>query len=147
LFDPERKDGQNLYAATKAGYGADHGQTSDQALRVTGAKLRANKKIQEAIREVFVNVIHDLGPDAARELRLKLNDRKASDQIKAILSVVDRLSPIEETHIVKLQDQRAPSEADIAQTLARINELARKAGLSLPAPSPPIDADYRVVEP
>jgi phage terminase small subunit len=152
LFDqgetvPVDGRGLNLYAAHKAGYGNPDGSTDDRSLSVTACNLRKRPAVVAAIKEHFAVVIGgDLAPAAARELRYRLLDRSTpNDQLKAVLAIADRLAPVEQKVAVKLKDRRAPSEEVTAAVLQKIHELALRAGL--PAPPPPIDADYRVVEP
>jgi hypothetical protein len=145
LFHPDcpaKGDGQDLFAAQKAGYGKPDGSTSDATMGVIASRLRADPAIQAAIRETFAGVVHSLAPNAARELRFKLDDRKDRDQIKALQMITDRMAPVEQTLAVKV-DYRPPSEEITAQVFARIQELARRAGLP---PPPVIDAEFEVVE-
>lgn len=149
LFDedcPEKHEGQNLYAAHKAGYGNADGSSSNKALGVIGARLRSDRRVQQAIAELFGAVIHNLAPDAARELRFKLRNRKGRDQIKAIAAIADRVAPIETTTTLKIQDNRPPSIEATQRVIERIDALTRRAGLLPAQPSPVIDGEFSVVK-
>jgi hypothetical protein len=61
-----------------------------------------------------------------------------------VLAIADRLAPVEQKLAVQVEDRRAPSEEVTAAVLQKIHQLAARAGL--PAPPPPIDADYQVIE-
>jgi hypothetical protein len=137
LFDPDapaKHDGQNLFAAHRAGYGNSDGTSNDKSLGVIAARLRNDPRVQAAIGEYFRTAIHDLAPDAARELRFKILSRKGRDQIKAISLIADRVDPPASVHTLKVERSNEPATPEqIERVLDRIEELARRFGL-LPSP-------------
>ena len=74
-------------------------------------------------------------------MRNLIRNPKAKDHARAVGMILDRIAPVETTHTVKVEDNRPPSREAMERVLARIDELAVRAGVMLPA----IEADYRVV--
>jgi hypothetical protein len=150
LYDedaPIKGAGLLLYAARKAGYGNAQGTTTDQALSVIASRIVHDERVQAAIAEYSRTTIRAISPEAIRALREVIRDPKHRDHMRAISAIADRVYPIEQTHTVKVEDNRPPSIEATERVLARINELAVRAGLPpLPAPSPVIeDVDYEAV--
>jgi phage terminase small subunit len=146
LFDENcPAEASGIYAAHTAGFGTP--TSSNKVLAVIASRLRADPRIQAAIREVFGSVIHNMGPAVARELKFKIADRDGKDHVRALTAIADRLAPVEQNLTVKLQDFRPPSEEITAQVLAKIQALAARAGLPAPpTPPPPVIEDAEYVE-
>ncbi len=144
LYDeeaPAKGDGLLIYAARAAGYGT--ATSTDKALSVMANRVVHDPRTRAAIAEYSHAVVRTLPPEAVKALKEVIRNPKHRDHMRAINAVIDRVDPVE--HVVKVQDDRPPSLAATQEVLARIAELARRAGL--PAPRPPIDAEYSVVEP
>ena len=82
-------------------------------------------------------------PEAIRALKKLIADPTHRDHMRAIAAVIDRTDPLQTMHTVKIEDTRPPSPEITQKVLARIDELARRAGL-LPSPQI-IDGECRDV--
>ena len=143
---PVKGEGLLLYAARQAGYGNAQGTSSNQTLSVIAHRIAHDPKVLSAISEYSKRMVRAISPEAVRAVREAVRDPSSKDHIKAAAMVLDRSDPI--TAIVKIEDDRAPPSIEATErVIARINELAVRAGLPpLPAPSPVIDGvDYEVV--
>jgi hypothetical protein len=144
LYDeqaPMKGDGLLIYAARKAGYGNKEGTTTNLALGVIGSRLVQYESVHDAIAEYSRNLVRVISPEAVRAVRNLIRNPKAKDHARAVGMILDRIAPVETMHTVKVEDNRAPSREAMERVLARIDELAVRAGVMLPA----IEADYRVV--
>jgi phage terminase small subunit len=144
LYDeqaPMKGDGLLIYAARKAGYGNKEGTTTNLALGVIGSRLVQYESVHDAIAEYSRNLVRVISPEAVRAVRNLIRNPKAKDHARAVGMILDRIAPVETMHTVKVEDNRPPSREAMERVLARIDELAVRAGVMLPA----IEADYRVV--
>jgi phage terminase small subunit len=144
LYDeqaPMKGDGLLIYAARKAGYGNKEGTTTNESLGVIGARLVQDESVHDAIAEYSRNLVRVISPEAVRAVRNLIRNPKAKDHARAVGMILDRIAPVETTHTLKVEDNRPPSREAMERVLARIDELAVRAGVMLPA----IKADYRVV--
>ena len=144
LYDeeaPMKGDGLLIYAARKAGYGNKEGTTTNEAFGAIGGRLVQSERVHEAIAEYSRNLVRVISPEAVRAVRNLIRNPKAKDHARAVGMILDRIAPLETTHTVKVEDNRPPSREAMERVLARIDELAVRAGVMLPA----IEADYRVV--
>ena len=144
LYDeqaPMKGDGLLIYAAKKAGYGNKEGTSTNEALGVIGARLVQDESVHDAIAEYSRNLVRVISPEAVRAVRNLIRNPKAKDHAHAVGMILDRIAPVETTHTVKVEDNRPPSREAMERVLARIDELAVRAGVMLPA----IEADYRVI--
>jgi hypothetical protein len=142
---PMKGKGLLIWAAARAGYGTP--TSSNQSLSVIAARLVSDDRIRAAIVEFSRSVVRAISPDAVRAVRDLIKNPKARDHARALAMVLDRTDPIETTHNVKIDDRRPPSIEVTDKVIARIAELARRAGApGLPPPAPVIDADFQVVE-
>jgi hypothetical protein len=144
LFDddaPRKGDGLLAFAAQRAGYGTP--TSSHRSLCVIAGRIVHDDQVQEAIAEHSHRVMRTIPPEAIRALKDLIRDPKHRDHMKAIAAVIDRTDPLQTLHTVKVEDLRPPTPEAIERVLARIDELARRAGLSLP---PPIDGEFVVVD-
>lgn len=136
---PEKGDGLYVFAAREAGYGNAERTTTNKAFGVIAARLKQDPHVREAIDEYARVALRTLSPEAVAALKQLLRDPKHRDHMRAIAAIADRVAPIE--HTVTVQ-HRAPAELEQAtqQVLARIHELAQRAGVP-----PTIDAEFTVV--
>jgi phage terminase small subunit len=144
LYDeqaPMKGDGLLIYAARKAGYGNKEGTTTNLALGVIGSRLVQYESVHDAIAEYSRNLVRVISPEAVRAVRNLIRNPKAKDHARAVGMILDRIAPVETMHTVKVEDNRPPSREAMERVLARIDELAVRAGVMLPA----IEADYRVI--
>jgi hypothetical protein len=148
LFDedaPRKGDGLLAFAAQRAGYGSS--TSSAKSLGVIAGRIVHDDQVQEAIAEHSHRVMRTIPPEAIRALKDLIRDSKHPQHFKAIAAVIDRTDPLQTLHTVTVQDNRPPTPEAIELVLKKINELARRAGLSLPAPIAAVDAEFVVVEP
>jgi hypothetical protein len=144
LYDeqaPMKGDGLLIYAAKKAGYGNKQGTTTNEAFGVIAARLVQDESVHDAIAEYSRNLVRVISPEAVRAVRNLIRNPKAKDHARAVGMILDRIAPLETMHTVKVEDNRPPSREAMERVLARIDELAVRAGVMLPA----IEADYRVI--
>lgn len=142
LFEAPRKDGRIIFAARAAGYGTP--ESTNKSLSVIGSRLNTSDKIQAAIIEESQRRGRALAPAAIQTLEKLLASPDHRDHARSIAMVLDRSDPLQTTHTVKVE-HKTPRElvAVTNKVLARIDELARAAGL--PSLPPTIDAEYHEV--
>ena len=131
-----------MYAARSAGYGT--ATSSNKSLSVIGGRIVHAPEVQQAIAEFSRQVLRAIPPAALRALKDLIANPKHPHHMKAIAAVIDRTDPLQTTHNV-IVDHRSERQltAATAEVIARIHELAKRAGLAqLP---PPIDAEFVVV--
>ncbi len=87
-----------------------------------------------AIAEMSRQYITTMGPVAVRALKKVLDTPSHRDFGRAIGLVIERVSPQQSTHTVKVEHDATPAFKDTAQVLARIEQLAAKFAVALPAP-------------
>jgi hypothetical protein len=138
---PRKGDGLLIYAAKTAGYGT--ATSSTKSLSVIANRIVHDERVQAAIVEHSRSVLRAVPPEAIRALKDLIRNPHARDHMRAIAAVIDRTDPLQTLHTVRVEDTRPPSPEITERVLARIDELARRAGL-LPAPQI-IDADCRDV--
>jgi len=64
-----------------------------------------------------------------RAVKNLIRDKKHKDHARAVAMVLDRIDPVETSHIVNVGDVRPPSIEATQKVLDRIEKLARRAGL------------------
>jgi hypothetical protein len=134
LYDedaPRKGEGLFIYAAQVAGYGTP--TSSKKSLGVIAGRIAHDDRVQAAIVEHSQRCLRAIPPEAIRALKDLIRDPKHKDHARGIAMVLDRADPLQTMHTVKLEDSRPPSIEATERVLARIEELARRAGL-LPAP-------------
>ena len=144
LFDddtPAKGDGLLVFAARRAGYGSP--TSSTKSLGVIAGRIVHDDDVQAAIKEHSHRVMRAIPPEAIRALKKLIADPTHRDHMRAIAAVIDRTDPLQTMHTVKIEDTRPPSPEITQKVLARIDELARRAGL-LPSPQI-IDGECRDV--
>lgn len=141
-FDAPKNDGRILFATRAAGYGTP--ESSTKSLSVIGSRLHTNAKIQAALAEESYRRLRGLAPSAVKALENLLDDPHHKEHGRAIGLILERTDAVTTTHnvVVERRDQQDITRAT-AQVLARIEELATRAGLKqLP---PVIDAEFTAV--
>jgi phage terminase small subunit len=130
LFEAPKKYGRGVYAAERAGY-----QASSRAnFSIIASQLNAEPKIQAAIAEVSQARLVVLGPSAVYALEKLLENPKHRDHGRALGMVMDRVSPLQTTAVVKVEGEVRLSADDTKRVLERIEELSAKFLAALPAP-------------
>lgn len=139
---PAKGQGLILFAARAAGSGT--ATNSNQSLSVIGGRIAYDDRVQAAIAEYSRKVMRTIPPAALRALKDLIANPDARNHMKAIAAVIDRTDPLQTTHNV-IVDHRSERQLTVAtaEVIARIHELAKRAGL--PKLPPPIDAEFAVV--
>lgn len=143
LFDAPKAKGRLIWAARAAGYGT--ATSTNKSLSVISSRLGQDERIQEAIAEESHKRLRTLSPGAIGALDSLIGNPNHRDHVRALAMVLDRSDPLQTTHTVRVEDVRPPSMEATEKVLARIEELAKRAGLIAPAP-PVIDGEFKVVE-
>jgi hypothetical protein len=132
--------GSEIRAVRAAGFRGTEG-----ALRVTASRLMHAPKVQDALREVGFRFIRASAFQAIKNVETIANDLGHHDCLKANLALLDRGGfAIETVHNVKVEHSHHVA-VDTEKALARIRELAAKAGIKA-LPPPVIDATAEEVE-
>lgn len=132
LFLAPKSHGSRTFAAKAAGFGTP--TSSRQCLSQIGHRLAADPRVQAAISEVSASYLTTLGPAAVRALRKLLDDPKHRDHGRALGIVMDRVTPVQSTAVVKVEGEVKLSAGDAALVVERIEDLCRKFAVALPAP-------------
>jgi phage terminase small subunit len=132
LFEAPKSHGALTFAAKRAGYGTP--TSSRQSLSQMAHALNSDPKVQTAIAEVSQQYVTVLGPHAVRALKKVLDDPKHRDFGRAMGIVMDRVSPVQSTAVVKVEGKIELSAGEAAHVLERIEQLATKFMVALPAP-------------
>jgi hypothetical protein len=136
LYDdqaPLKGDGLLIYAAREAGYGDAEGTSTNKALSVIANRLVQDSRVQAAIAEFSHSTLRAISPEAIAALKNVIRDPKHRDHMRAIAAIADRVDPIEQTHVHKIEDSRPTPEMTQA-VLDKIEELMRRVGLAPKAP-------------
>lgn len=132
LFLAPKSHGSRTFAARAAGYGTP--TSSRQSLSQIGHQLSTDPKVQAAISEVSASYLTTLGPPAVRALRRLLDDPKHKDHGRALGIIMDRVTPVQSTAVLKVEGEVKVSAAEAARVMDRIEELTARFMPSLPAP-------------
>jgi hypothetical protein len=130
---PAHGSGRTSWAGRMAGYGKP--DSNDHTISAIVGRLVSLPDVRAAIAEALQSQIHILAPQALQSLR-ELATTKNPQQVRAIEGLLNRIiAPAPTTVDVHVTDWRQPTEAVTQRVLARIAELATRAGLpKLPAP-------------
>ena len=121
-----------VFAATKAGYGT--ASSSRQTIAQMAYQLKCDPKIQAAIVEVAAQFFNTLGPLAVSGALKVLSDTKHREYGRVLGLVMDRVAPVTATSVVKVEGEVKLTAAETANVLDRIEELAARFAVKLPAP-------------
>jgi hypothetical protein len=127
LFHAPKKYGSGVFAVKAAGYGTPTSRR--QTLAQLAYQLNTDPKVQAAIAEVSQQHLILLGPDAVRALRKLLDNPAHRDHGRALGIVMDRVSPVQSTAVVKVEHEAAPSMRATAEIFERIMTLAARANV------------------
>ncbi len=130
LFDAPRSHGSGVFAAKAAGYSA----SSRAVLASTAWQLNSDPKVQAAVAEMSQQFLITLGPVAVRTMKRILDTPNHKELGRVIGLVMDRVSPVQSTAIVKVEGEVKLSAGDAATVLNRIEELSNKFMVALPSP-------------
>jgi phage terminase small subunit len=132
LFEAPRNHGSHAFAARAAGYGTE--TSSNNSIASIAYQVACDPKVQTAIAEMSQQYVTTLGPVAVRALKKVLDTPTHRDFGRAIGLVIERVSPQQSTHTVKVEGEVKLSSRETADVLERIEQLASKFMVRLPAP-------------
>lgn len=124
LFEAPRNHGSHVFAARAAGYGT--ATSSKKSIASIAYQVACDPKVQAAIAEVSQQYVTTLGPVAVRALKKVLDTPAHRDFGRAIGLVIERVSPQQSNHTVKVEHDVTPSFKDTAEVLERIAKLAAR---------------------
>ena len=140
-----RSKGRSLRACKEAGFGKEG--SSRDTLRAQAGRLMADSRILAAIEEEGHRRMRALPPAAIDALERLLDRPDHKDHARAIGMVIDRSDPVQTLHRVEVDHEHHVSPLDIEKAAQRIADLARAAGVVLPAiPKPEaIEGEFKVI--
>jgi hypothetical protein len=136
LYQVKPGHGAQVRAAKLAGFGT--ATSSAKSWSVIASRLAGDERIQAALAEEDQKRIRATAPRAIRALSALVENPNSRDHARGIAMVLDRVHPAETQHRVTVEDKR-PSPAATAETIVRILELARAAGIDVAKLPPMID--------
>jgi len=135
LYTVRPGHGANVKAAKLAGFGSP--TSTPQSMATIASRLAHDERVLAAIREEDEKHIRSSAPRALRALSSLIENPKAKDHARGIAMVLDRVHPAET--VVKVNHDATPAFRATADVLARIAELAARAGVDLSKLPPMID--------
>ena len=120
--------------------------STNKSLSVISSRRAQDERVQDAIAEESHKRLRALSPTAISALEKLIGNPQHKDFARGLAMVIDRADPVQTTHTVKVEDTRALPAGAIDKVLARIDGLARRAGL-VPPPAPVIEGEFKVVSP
>jgi hypothetical protein len=135
--------GAPVKAAKAAGYGKPG--TNARTWSAIAARLMADPRVSDAIQEVGKQYVAALGPQAVASLEALLSDSTHRHHAKAVGMVINLLAPATSLHTVSVRHEAGPTLVESTAVLERIASLAARFSVNLPAPPPPIDAEFSEV--
>ena len=132
LFESPRKRGAAVFSARSSGYGSP--TSSPSSMASIAHRLCSDPKVQAAIQEQSLKYVTTLGPLAVRALKNLVGKPAHRDHGRALGMIMDRVTPVRSTAVVKVEGEVKLTTANSTQVLQRIEELSRKFLVSLPAP-------------
>nr|WP_249817286.1 hypothetical protein [Bradyrhizobium sp. 179] len=118
------------FAAKAAGYQA----SSQASLHSIAHQLGSDPKVEAAVAEISRQYLVTLGPRAVRAMRKVLDNDKHKDFGRVLGLIMDRVSPVQSTALVKVEGEVTVSSADTARVMERIEELSTRFMVALPSP-------------
>lgn len=137
LYTVKPGHGANVKAAKLAGFGSP--TSTPQSMATIASRLAHDERVLAAIREEDEKRIRSSAPRAIAALSALIENPKSKDHARGIAMVLDRVHPAET--VVKVEHDATPALIATAAVLARINELARRAGIDPTKMPPLIDAE------
>jgi hypothetical protein len=142
---PQHGRGQHIWAARFAGYGKADGTSSNKVLSVIAARLLADQRLIDAVQEESQRRLRLLPPVAIQALEKLIGDSSHRDHMRAVAAVIDRVDPLQRSVNVNVRHDPAPTIEMTAKVLDKIEQLARRAGVVVPALPAPIEGEFKVV--
>ena len=127
--------GARVKAAKLAGFGCQH--STPQTMATIASRLSHDERVLAAIAEEDQKFIRSSASRAIGALSRLIENPNAKDHVRGIAMILDRTMPVET--IVKMQHDATPALRATAEVLARIADLAARAGVDLSKLPPMID--------
>jgi alpha-beta hydrolase superfamily lysophospholipase len=127
--------GAAVRAAKLAGFGTP--QSSAQSMATIASRLTHDERVQAAFAEQDQLYIRASAPRAIRALSSMIEDPRHKDHARGIAMVLDRVHPVES--VINVKHDATPAFRATAEVLARIADLAARAGVDLSRLPPMID--------
>jgi hypothetical protein len=128
--------GAQVAAAKLAGFGTS--TSSAKSWSVIASRLAGDDRIQAALAEEDHKRIRATAPRAVRALARLVETPGHRDHARAIGMVLDRVHPVETSHVVKVEDGRKTVVVS-EEMIARILQLSRSVGIDAAKMPPMID--------
>jgi phage terminase small subunit len=135
LYTVRPGHGARVKAAKLAGFGTP--QSSPQSMATIASRLSHDERVLAAIAEEDQKYIRSSAPRAISALSRLIEDPKAKDHARGIAMVLDRVHPVES--VINVKHDATPAFRATADVLARIADLAARAGVDLSKLPPIID--------
>jgi hypothetical protein len=135
LYTVRPGHGARVKAAKLAGFGCP--TSTPQSMATIASRLSHDERVLEAIREEDEKYIRSSAPRAISALSRLIETPSHKDHARGIAMVLDREYPVET--VVKVNHDATPSLKATADVLARIAELAARAGIDVSKMPPMID--------
>jgi hypothetical protein len=125
--------GAAVRAAKVAGFGTP--ESTPQSMATIASRLTHDERVQAAFVEQDQLYIRASAPRAIRALSSLIENPNSKDHARGIAMVLDRVHPAES--VINVKHDATPALRATADVLARIEQLALRAGLD-PARLPPM---------
>jgi hypothetical protein len=135
LYQVKPGFGAQSKAAKLAGWGQP--LSSPASMATIASRLAHDERVLAAIREEDEKRIRSSAPRAIAALSALIENPKSKDHARGIAMLLDRVHPAET--VVKVNHDATPAFKATAEVLARIADLAARAGVDLSKLPPMID--------
>jgi hypothetical protein len=135
LYTVRPGHGARVKAAKLAGFGTP--QSTVQTMATIASRLAHDERVLAAIAEEDQKYIRSSAPRAMGALSRLIEDPRHKDHARGIAMILDRTMPLET--VVKVNHDATPAFSATAHVLARIADLAARAGIDLSKLPPMID--------
>jgi hypothetical protein len=136
LYTVRPGHGARVKAAKLAGFGCP--TSSPQSMATIASRLSHDERVLAAIREEDEKYIRSSAPRAIGALSRMIENPGHKDHARGIAMVLDRVHPVES--VINVKHDATPAFKATAEVLARIAELAARAGIDISKMPPMIDA-------
>ncbi len=137
LYTVRPGHGARVKAAKLAGFGCEH--STPQTMATIASRLSHDERVLEAIAEEDQKYIRSSAPRAIGALSRLIENPRHKDHARGIAMVLDRTMPLETVSTLNVRHDATPALRATADVLARIAELAARAGVDLSKLPPMID--------
>jgi hypothetical protein len=135
-----------IFAALKAGFGGPKSKHNPRNMEFTARRAVSKSHVKHAINEESKRRNRLLLPIALKSARRILTDPKHRDHAKVVTHFLNLIEALANRLDVTVEHTMPVSPERIDGIHARIEQLARRAGVFLPPPAPVIDAECAEVQ-